>query len=287
MYDRLDHLGDTVFQHGPFNDRVYVMKTTAADLPELLPYLENLAGRRGYGKVIAKVPCDCRDAMLAWGAREEAVLPRYYRGAGDACFMARYFDAARRHEQQAAMVAEHLALADARAADAPSTADAATWDADVAVATPDDAGDMARIYAEVFPTYPFPIHDPAYLRQAMAANVVFFALRHDGAIGALASAEMDESNLAVEMTDFATLPALRGRGAAQALLQTMETAMKERGFLTGFTIARAYSAGMNITFAKCGYSFGGTLTNNTNIGGAIESMNVWHRPLSGASTATA
>lgn len=285
MYDRLDRLGDTVFQHGPFNDRVYVMKTAADDLPELLPYLENLAGRRGYGKVIAKVPRDCRDAMLAWGAREEAVLPRYYRGREDACFMARYFEAARVNERRPDEVDAHLTLAEAKAEEAPSPADHVTWDADVVVATPDDTADMARVYAEVFPTYPFPIQDPAYLRQAMAANVVFFALRHEGAIGALASAEMDQANLAVEMTDFATLPALRGRGAAQALLRTMEVAMRERGFVTGFTIARAYSAGMNITFAKCGYSFGGTLTNNTNIGGAIESMNVWHRPLAGASAA--
>jgi hypothetical protein len=34
---------------------------------------------------------------------------------------------------------------------------------------------------------------------------------------------------------------------------------------------------MNITFAKCGYIFGGTLINNTQISGSIESMNLWHK----------
>ena len=27
MYDRIERLGDTVYQHGPYNDRIYVMKT--------------------------------------------------------------------------------------------------------------------------------------------------------------------------------------------------------------------------------------------------------------------
>jgi beta-lysine N6-acetyltransferase len=90
---------------------------------------------------------------------------------------------------------------------------------------------------------------------------------------------MDTANGAVEMTDFATLPELRGQGAAQSLLLAMEEAMRARGLQLAFTIARAYSAGMNVTFAKCGYRYGGTLCNNTNISGNIESMNLWSRPL--------
>ena len=37
--------------------------------------------------------------------------------------------------------------------------------------------------------------------------------------------------------------------------------------------------GMNITFAKHGYHYAGTLNNNTNICGRIESMNVWYKSL--------
>jgi hypothetical protein len=44
-----------------------------------------------------------------------------------------------------------------------------------------------------------------------------------------------------------------------------------------YTIARSYSAGMNITFAKQDYKYTGTLINNTNIFGKIESMNVWYK----------
>jgi len=55
--------------------------------------------------------------------------------------------------------------------------------------------------------------------------------------------------------------------------------MKARGIKTAYTIARAASPGMNITFGRAGYAFSGRLKNNTQIAGDLESMNVWHKPL--------
>jgi putative beta-lysine N-acetyltransferase len=278
MYDRLDRLGETVFQHGPYNGRIYVMRTGRRDLPELLPYLANLATRRGYAKVIAKCPEGCAADFESWGARREGQIPHYYGLGRDAFFMARYFDEERAAEQRPELVAENLAKARAKAAEPPSS-HGEGWDHAVQPAGPEDVEEMGRVYRAVFPTYPFPIYDPAYLLQAMQNDIAFFKLTRDGAIGALASSEMDLENQAVEMTDFATLPEFRGQGAAQSLLAVMEEAMREQGLRTTFTIARAYSAGMNITFAKHGYQFGGTLTSNTNISGKIESMNIWSKPL--------
>lgn len=278
MHDRVEHVGGTVLQHGPYNDRVYVMRTTPADLPDLLPYLEKLATKRRYGKVIAKVPTGGRGALLDWGADEEGRLRNYYGPGRHAHFLARFFDRRRREEPRPDTVRENLALARARAQDDPSTT-ADGWNGEVVPATPADVEAMSLVYRQVFPTYPFPIHDPAYLERAMRRDVVFFKLEHEGRIGALASAEIDRPAGAVEMTDFATLPDLRGQGAAQRLLLAMQDAMRARGLRLAFTIARAYSAGMNVTFAKCGYRFGGTLRCNTNISGRIESMNLWSRPL--------
>jgi putative beta-lysine N-acetyltransferase len=109
--------------------------------------------------------------------------------------------------------------------------------------------------------------------------VRYFGCRLSGKLVALSSAEMDSEGLNVEMTDFATLPDYRGHGLAAHLLARMEAEMADAGMLTAYTIARAYSFGMNITFARAGYEFAGTLTNNTNISGGIESMNVWWKRL--------
>jgi putative beta-lysine N-acetyltransferase len=138
---------------------------------------------------------------------------------------------------------------------------------------------MAEVYREVFQSYPFPIDEPEYLLETMRTHVVYFGAWEDGKLIALSSAETDEPNLNVEMTDFATLPSCRGRGLASYLLDLMAPAMKDRGIRTAYTIARAYSYGMNITFARLGYEFGGVLINNTQIGGQFESMNVWYKPL--------
>jgi hypothetical protein len=59
----------------------------------------------------------------------------------------------------------------------------------------------------------------------------------------------------------------------------MEAEMRKRRVKTVYTIARAYSAAMNITFAKQNYEFAGTLLNNTHISDKIESMNVWYKSL--------
>jgi putative beta-lysine N-acetyltransferase len=94
---------------------------------------------------------------------------------------------------------------------------------------------------------------------------------------AISAAEIDFNNHSAEMTDFATLAKQRSRGLAGCLLAKMEQAMIQQGITTLFSIARALSPAMNITFAKFGYTYGGTLVNNTNISGRIESMNIWYK----------
>jgi putative beta-lysine N-acetyltransferase len=146
-------------------------------------------------------------------------------------------------------------------------------------AVPGDVAIMAELYREVFQSYPFPIHKPDYLLSTMQSHVAYFLVFNDNRLVAQSSAEMDEEASNAEMTDFATHPDCRGQGLASYLLHEMEQAMKKRGIHTAYTIARAVSWGMNKTFARLGYDFGGTLINNTQISGAIESMNIWYKTL--------
>ena len=143
--------------------------------------------------------------------------------------------------------------------------------------TPSDAGKMSLVYQKAFKTYPFPIHDPEYLIDTMRRHVHYFCVCEERAVVALASSEVDIDNLSVEMMDFATLNDWRRQGLACRLLLKMEGEMKRLGMRTAFTIARALSPGMNITFAKTGYHYAGTLKNNCNISGSIQSMNVWYK----------
>ncbi|MEJ2054291.1 MAG: putative beta-lysine N-acetyltransferase, partial [Calditrichaceae bacterium] len=139
--------------------------------------------------------------------------------------------------------------------------------------------DLAELYKAVFKTYPFPIFDKDFLKDTMLSHIVYFGIYDKHQLIAAASSEMDISSRNAEMTDFATLPDYRGHNLSVNLLKEMEAEMRLRKMITLYTIARSHSPGMNITFAKLNYIYSGTLVNNTNISGKIESMNIWYKSL--------
>jgi len=275
-HDQITRLGNSLIQHGPANDRVYLMKLDRADLPGIVDAMHTLGRERGYTKLFAKVPADAADHFARRGFVNEARVPGMRRGEGSACFMSRYLARRRAVPANPGRIADVLDVAERKSrkpvAAAPGPA--------VIRLDHAHAGALAALYGAVFETYPFPITDPGYLREAMDSDVAFFGIPGErGGLTAAASAEMDMHWKCAEMTDFATLPSLRGQGAAGRLLAHMEDAVRTRGVRTAYTIARAVSYGMNTVFARAGYRYGGTLHNNTQIAGRLESMNVWHRRL--------
>ncbi|MDD2335341.1 MAG: putative beta-lysine N-acetyltransferase [Geobacteraceae bacterium] len=277
MNDSLETFGRSLIHHGSYNDRAYLMKLHEEDSSEIVRSLDTLASSRGYSKIFAKVPAWAREKFLVDGYAEEARIPGFYPGGEDVCFMGKYFTETRVREQEPQLVYDVIAAAETTTVISSPTPLPSGFSARIAEEA--DVEEMAKIYCEVFASYPFPIHDPAFLRAAMEDSTIFFGIWNGATIAALSSAEMDVDSASVEMTDFATSPVYRGNGFALFLLRKMEEAVKARGIRALFTIARAYSYGMNITFARNGYCYGGTLTNNTNISGRLESMNVWYKIL--------
>jgi len=273
--DRIESFGQSQIQHGPSNDRVYLMKLDRVDLPDIIDHIHELAIESGYSKIFAKVPAFARTHFKESGYRLEAAIPNFYNGKEDGLFMACYFDDDRMIDPESEQVEAIIETAQDKAASQAQV--------DISqglvyrLATPLDCLQMSKLYQQVFESYPFPINDPEYLRQTMADNVIYAGIWQDDKLLALSSAEVDKKMSNAEMTDFATHPECRGRGLANFLLQKLEDLMAKAGIKTCYTIARATSFGMNITFAKNNYSFAGTLINNTQISGSLESMNIWHK----------
>jgi putative beta-lysine N-acetyltransferase len=276
--DIITRLGSSDVQHGSFNDRVYLMNLAPEDTDRIIPAMEEMAKKYHYSKLFARVPDSAKDRFCAAGYQVEAHIPGMYRGAEDGWFLARYPEPARADPDEA------LPLT----ADLLRTAGLQSDGCENATTTPGfvieetgskDAGVLAKLYATVFETYPFPIHDPAWLRETMDDGDRYFVVRSGGRVVAASSAEVDASGKNAEMSDFATAPEYRGRGLCPALLKAMERAMRRSGIVTAYAIARAAFYPVNITFARAGYQFGGTLVNDTQICGALESMNVWYKPL--------
>lgn len=285
--DAIVTIGRSLVQHGSHSDRVYLMRLAPEDCPAIISDLEALASQKGYGKIFAKIPESLTKEFLDAGYVAEAMVPGFFpaltgQGRENGFFLARYLDATRSIEPDPARVLDVLRNAKVRKLVSKPRREQQQWN--VAAMTPDDAPAMAALYARVFATYPFPITDPEFIRTTMDSHVLYFALKAQGEIVALASCETEAEHNVVEMTDFATLPQMRGAGAAFHLLGHMERKMCDLGYHTAFTIARATSYGMNISFSRHGYRYAGTLTRNTQISGTLESMNVWYKPLSNTKT---
>lgn len=278
VLDKCETLGHSAIQHGPHSNRVYLMKLNKLDLPDIIAQLDDLAIREGYTKLIALVPCSASSLFVNSGYREEASIPGYYQGKTSALFLGKYPDPDRAYPDNADILAETLAIAKNKTKN-PTTLGKLPPNLRLKPLGPKHAEEMSAVYRDVFPSYPFPIHNPDYLRETMETHIDYFGIFDSERLIALSSAEMDVENSNVEMTDFATLPSHRRHGFARRLLVVMEAAMLHRGIKTAYTIARAVSPGMNITFAQMAYQYSGTLINNTQISGAIESMNIWHKQI--------
>ncbi|MDD2619257.1 MAG: putative beta-lysine N-acetyltransferase [Syntrophomonadaceae bacterium] len=274
--DQIENYKDAVIQHGTLSNRIYLMHLGEANPEEVIAFLNKMAVKNGYTKIFAKIPKKKADAFIDQGYHIEAVIPLFYKLQDEGVFLGKYLSADRSKLKMAEQIDAYLQLAHSHASEHPEHVSLLEG-ANIRECMPGDIKEMSALYRTVFETYPFPIHDPGYIRDTMQFNTRYFGVEMSGRLIALSSAEMCPASQNVEMTDFATDPAWLGHRLAVCLLERMEQEMMLHNITSAYTIARALSPAMNISFAKRGYFYGGTLINNTNIAGQIESMNVWYK----------
>lgn len=279
MYDSVEKIGGSLVQHGPNNDRIYLMKLNRDDYPDIIPKLDALADENKYTKIFSKIPAWAADAFEESGFRKEAYIPGFYNKKTDVFFYSKFVDPKRLivDPETESIISKHISLALSKQNKSKSFSDKVKPPFQLRILTKDDASELTKIYQKVFRTYPFPVFEENYIRKTMDGDVIYFGVFKNNNLIAVSSSEMDIKAGAAEMTDFATDPEFTGNNLSLLLLYEMETEMKKLKIKTLYTIARCLSPGMNITFAKMGYKYSGTLINNTDISGKIESMNVWYK----------
>lgn len=273
MTDKIEQFENTLIHHGKFSDRLYILKFPVDGKSGLVKAIINLSIENGYSKIVGKVPKIKLPLFLRNGFKMEAAIPRFYNGLGDCCFVSRFLDLDRAVFDPKPMEVFNQVLDNYQFINTDSD----IHDFDLRELSISHADQVAEVYRQVFETYPFPIHDPAYIRHTMENDVAYFGVFIDGVLCSVSSSEMDLKNQNAEMTDFAVLNQARGKGLSKILLRYMEQEMKNKNIKTVYTIARLNSIPMNKAFLGAGYSYAGTLINNTNISGGIESMNVLYK----------
>lgn len=277
MQDKIEKIGKgSLIQHGNLNQRIYLMKLDKEDGQSIIPEINTLARKNKYTKIFCKVPLEMVPHFVANGFIAEAQIPAFYEGKESVFFMSKFLSSDRLLDIESAHL-EILSKLFNEFQPGSTRSLAIQGDADVTEMKAEDCVEMSEVFKKVFESYPFPIHDPEYIKKTMKNGVRYFGVRYNEKLVALASAETDQKSLNAEMTDFATLPEFRGKKYALLLLNSMEKQMKKDGIKTLYTIARLRSIGMNKTFLRLGYQFAGTAIKNTNISGKIESMNIYYK----------
>jgi putative beta-lysine N-acetyltransferase len=276
VLERPGHFRSTVIL-SPINQRIQVLDYEASDLGAFAAELLRVANLNGYGKIWLKARRREEAGLNAVGFESEAYIPRYFKGE-DAVIMAMYPRPERRIRPN--LAEEEKALAEATAGPPKRTAPALPPGYVSSLFKVSDATDLASLYEQVFPTYPYPISDPAYLIRTAATHIAYRLIRNpQGLVVAAASAETNPAYQTAEMTDFAALPSERGKGLALSLLLNLEVDAQQRfGTQCFYTVARAAAPGMLRTFHHGGYVPSGTLVNNCSIAGGFETMLVFHKP---------
>jgi len=277
MSDIVASIGNSVLQHGKYNDRVYLMKLARNDLSDIIYRLDELANSKGYSKIVAKVPEFARSRFIENGYIQEAHIPTFYYKSESVYFMGKFYSEERKFNKQIEKVHDVLEKSNLKQDDSNEVKVKEAFEC--RIITTSQISKLINVFKIVFETYPFPIYDPEYILKTMNDNVVYFGIWEASKLIGVSSADIDIEAKNVEMTDFAVLPDYRGEGLANNLLSNMEEEMRKRDIKVVYTIARALSYGMNITFSKAGYTYSGTLVNNTNICGNYESMNIWYKCL--------
>lgn len=279
MYDKIENIGNSVIQHGMQNKRIYLMKLDKKDFPDIIGKLELIAANNYYTKIFAKIPDWALEGFLQEGYLIEAHIPKFYNGDNGVFFVSQFIDHSRSavEPQLRNKIEKNIGIAKSK----QNGMTLLTFPDNLQIRqlNHDDTPDLANLYKAVFDSYPFPIFEADYLKETMDSHIDYFGAFIENNLVAASSAEMDKNSKNAEMTDFATLPDYRGNNLSMMLLKEMEALMRRKKMKTVYTIARSLSAGMNVTFAKMNYAFAGTLINNTNIAGKIESMNVWYKRL--------
>ena len=278
MYDKLETEGNTKFQHGKFNNRIYVMRLARDDVADTISKFNELANKRDYTKIFAKIRAELLPHFLSDGFVVEAFIPKLFKNKTDGLLVSKFLDKKRELVPRDELYAFYDLLHSTEKSKKLKYKHSLKYIINRLGIK--NIKSITAIFKQVFETYPFPIHEAEYILETMKkGSTQYYGVWDGKKLIGVSTAEIDLNNKNAELTDFAVLPEYRGQNLAFRLLMNMEREMKFANIKTCYTIARLNEPGMNKTFLKSGYKYSGTLINNTNIAGNIESMNIFYKHL--------
>ncbi len=253
------------------NKRVKIFDSDSITI-QTLEKIKDFASVNQAGKIIGNTVLPHLKLFTQAGFCIEGKIDGFFKGA-DAYCVSYFMDSKRKisenPEQKDKIIAQCL-MSDSR-----HPAGSSNLPYSIRTAAQRDIGEIAALFSTVFSTYPTPVYDEEYIRQTMNGKILYKVAESEGKIIGIASADMDMDNRNAEMTDCATYPEYRGKGVLSNIIYELESELKNRDFITLYSLSRAVNTGINKVLCKHQYKYRGRLINNCNICGAFEDMNIW------------
>ena len=252
-----------------YSNRLRCDHPDVSDGRELGESLIQKAQDLGRNRVVLLAHERLADDLTQTGMVLEATIPGFYGGDADCVVMGAALDEARSglgEPQQVQQIAEQVEAIQPLRRHAHVATERACAE---------DAGEIAELLGETFPQYPTPSHDPKYVEAQIEDGVPFRLIREEGKVITCASADLVREARTAELTYCATRPSARGRGLMQAVLTDLMDDLRDMDYPTAFTLARATIPGVNLAFARLGFTYCGTMGQSCRIGSGIEDMNVF------------
>lgn len=279
MTDKVEKIGDSLVQHGKYNDRVYLMNLSQKDFPEIINNLENLADEKNYRKVIAKVPQWGWDKFQMNGYELEARIPKYFNGRSELRIYSKFFgeNIVRMSAIEKKVIKENIRIV--KKHQNKISNNYAIPGIKIRKIRKNEISDVSALYKEFYKTYPFPIYANEYLLDLINDGVLFAgAYKHDQ-LCAVMGCEVNQTFKNAEIMACAFNKISTGSNVLIGLFNFLSDKLIEKDTKTVYSIVRALDSNLNSSFRKMGLRYFGTLENNTNIHGQVESMNVWSKQL--------
>jgi putative beta-lysine N-acetyltransferase len=258
------------------NSRVKIVKFDNITVQNIRKIV-HFAARQHLGKIICNCDIEAFENFVEAKFHLEGKIDGYFRGKDAfcmSCFINRNRKLYRNKDK------ENLFLVKSLNVNNTFVYDDTNCKYQIRDANENDIKGMIELFSDVFFTYPSPVYDEEYLKKTMNKKVLYKVAVDKDKIISVASADLDEKNLNAEITDCVTYPQYRGQGILSNIIYFLEKELKNRGFITLYSLARAINPGINLVLSKHDYKFRGRLINNCNICGGFEDMNIWVKNIS-------
>lgn len=278
MFETIENIDGALVYHGNMHNRIYFSEADNVNLDNLLQKMKDLAEMKRYEKILGKASEKGLNVLKSKGFIVEAKIPGLYNGSVDGYFLADYTNKQRHVNDEKIMKTIATVKTIAEAANKPNTDSHFLMpeNLDIKELSSADFHLLEDLHQKAYKYHPHQIKDATYFSKLKDLNHQFYGLFQDGEllVSAILAVNSSESNM--EIVDFITHPNYRGQNLSYFLVQEIKQQMDDLKCKTVYTMVRATSYGLNITFSKHGFLLAGTLTNNCKVLDTMESMNVWY-----------